>query len=203
MPKVLTNISVKPISFSHFLVCVAHFKISVFTRNMIVDTGLLNLISTMPPLALVYGALVVASWAIICWVWWLHSDQGWLKVVTVIFGFVGARTLFCILVPSMFVLISSPVVYKKDPSVETPMDSAATISADVKDRFVVTITGDGSLEHEGEVITLEEFKTRLSKSAKQKVLLRASSKVPYGKIKEVSRAAAEVGRANIRFVTKE
>jgi biopolymer transport protein ExbD len=105
-----------------------------------------------------------------------------------------------------FMCVSSLAQSEKPEAVkDLPESHASEVPDDVSGRGIISVMTDGSLYLGAATISLEELKTRIGgeikKNPELQITVRADKATPFGEVKKVLKACAEVGAYEVIYAT--
>ena len=106
-----------------------------------------------------------------------------------------------------FMCVSTLAKAEKAVELDLPESDASEVPDDVSDRGIVSVKTDGSLYMGTEQVTLDVIKSRIGaeikKNAELQITVRADETTPFGEIKKVLKACAEIGAYEVIYATFE
>lgn len=106
-----------------------------------------------------------------------------------------------------FMCVSTLAKADKAEKVELPESHASEVPEDVSARGVVSVKEDGSIFVGTQSVSLEVLKERIGGELKRnpelQITVRADKTTPFGEIKKVLKACAEVGAYEVIYATYE
>jgi len=146
----------------------------------------LNDVDTDPYVLL--GILMVASWLIIYFIWWLNSEKGnWFqKIFISLITFLGACSLYYyVAIPHL--VVDEISKYKK---IENTTPSKPVKMAQVsKDRLTFELVDSETLIYQNRKISIKEFKDIIEANPQKKIHLIAPPNIPYNVIEKIGNIA--------------
>jgi biopolymer transport protein ExbD len=107
----------------------------------------------------------------------------------------------------VFFMCASSLAQSEKPEAvkELPESHASEVPDDVSDRGMISVKTDGSLYLGAASISLEDLKKRIGgeirKNPELQITVRADKATPFGEIKKVLKACAEVGAYEVIYAT--
>lgn len=104
-----------------------------------------------------------------------------------------------------FMTVSTLARADKQVKLDLPESSQSDVPEDLSDRGTISLDGDGNIYLGARSVGIEtmqeEIKTALSSNPELRIHVRADQATPYGEIKKVLRACAEVGAYEVIYAT--